>query len=283
MKKIDLHSHTYYSDGALSPAELVLRAHNMQLDALAITDHDTCLGVVEARAVQAQQARPMSIISGVELSTAWEGQDIHILGLDVNIDCPIFQQRLAQQGEARWQRAQKIAAKLQSFGMPDYLPQVQVMAGQGQITRVHFARLMYQDGSVASMQTAFNRYLAHPKRAYVDPEWISVATAVKWITEAGGIAVVAHPSRYDLKTKHLRRLLAEFVQAGGQGMEVTNASMSPSKTELMLRLADEYQLLASAGSDFHFPCRWTELGRGLQIAREVKKVSDLLLQRGALA
>ncbi|RDV24324.1 PHP domain-containing protein [Alteromonas aestuariivivens] len=263
--KIDLHSHTRFSDGQLTPSELVLRAHTMQVDVLAITDHDTVAGLDEAHACQAGQKRPMQIIDGVEISTRWHGFDIHIVGLNVDRKAPCLTEKLAQQTKTRNERAAKIGEKLAKCGFEGVLEKARSLAGVGQVTRAHFARALVSDYGVANMDAAFKKYLGKGKRASVSAEWPSIEQAIGWIQQAGGQAVLAHPAHYDMTTKWLRRLVAEYASAGGDGIEAVFPGLNPDKQKIIAGLAVEYGLLASAGSDFHFPSRWTELGRNLNL------------------
>ncbi len=267
--KIDLHSHTYYSDGHLSPAELILRAHQMQLDVLAITDHDTTQALAEARHAQAQEKRHLEIISGIELTTRWHGFDIHILGLHFDEHDEQLQQRLLEQTRTRVDRARQICVKLAKCGIENVFDDAMVKVGQGQITRAHIAQVLLDRGEVSSFQGAFTKYLGKDKRAFVSAQWIDIATAIQWIHEAGGVAAIAHPASYDMKTKWLKRLLSEFKSLGGDGMEVTHPNMQPTKKELLAKLALEYDLKAVVGSDFHFPSRWSELGKRLDISAKL--------------
>lgn len=270
--KIDLHSHTYFSDGQLSPTELIDRAHNMQVDVLAITDHDSIEGIAEAQAYQAKQKRPLQIVAGVEISTAWHNFDIHILGLNVDHLDPLFLQRLARQSQERQSRAQKMSDKLAKAGIENVLPDVKLLAGVGQVTRAHFARVLVGRQVVKDFESAFKKYLGKGKRAHVSPQWISMAQAIDWIHEAGGKAVLAHPGHYDMTTKWLRRLVEEFASDGGDGLEVTHARLNPDKRKLICELAVEHKLQASAGSDFHFPSRWTELGKNLGLPQQLEPI-----------
>ncbi len=263
--KIDLHSHTCYSDGQLTPKELIDRAHNMQLDVLAITDHDSLDALPEAHAYQATQKRQLRILNGVEFSTGWHNFDIHILGLNLPLDDETFNARLAQQHHTRLQRAIKIGEKLAKAGIEGTYDDAKAMAGKGQVTRAHFARVLVQRGEVSDFDAAFKKYLGKGKRAHVKPDWISIQQAIEWIQDAGGKAVLAHPGRYDLSGKWLRKLVVEFAQAGGDGLEVVHHGLSPDTRNLLASFCHEYDLQASAGSDFHFPNRWTELGRNLGI------------------
>lgn len=273
--KIDLHCHTHFSDGALSPAELLMRAHNQQVDVLAITDHDTVDAVSPIIELQKSEKRPMQIIPGVEISTAWHGFDIHVLGLNVQWQDPLFEKRLKQQQETRAIRAQKIAEKLTAAGLGDVYDAAKNLAGEGQITRAHFARVLIAAGKVDNFDQAFKKYLGKGKRAFVKPSWISVSEAAQWINDAGGVAVLAHPSRYDLSAKWLRRLMLEFKEAGGRGIEVVYPGLSPSLKNQLALYAKEYALHGSMGSDFHAPGRWSELGRHLSMPDTVNPVWQL--------
>lgn len=270
--KIDLHSHTRYSDGHLTPAELVLRAHTMQVDVLAITDHDTVAGLDAAHAKQAEQKRPLKIIDGVEISTTWHGFDIHIVGLNVNRDCPTFLARLSEQANARQNRAELIGEKLVKCGFNGVLERAMALAGEGQVTRAHFARVLVNNYGVPTMEAAFKKYLGKGKRAAVKAQWPSIETAILWIQEAGGQAVLAHPAHYDMTAKWLRRLVLLFAQSGGDAMETAFPGINKTKQMLINELALEHNLLASAGSDFHFPSRWTELGKNLGINSELTPI-----------
>lgn len=263
--KIDLHSHTRFSDGHLTPTELIFRAHQMQVDVLAITDHDTLAGLEEAHVCQGQQKRPLTIIDGVEISTRWHGFDIHIVGLNVDRQSSSLIEQLSAQSEIRAARAEKIAAKLEKCGFPDTLAQAKALAGVGQVTRAHFARVLINHHGVTNMDAAFRKYLGKGKRAEVKAQWPDIQDAVRWIQAAGGQAVLAHPAHYDMTTKWLRRLVSEFAEAGGDAMEVAFPGLQPTKQQLLVDIAHEHGLLGSAGSDFHFPSRWTELGRNLTI------------------
>ncbi|MDU0355864.1 PHP domain-containing protein [Paraglaciecola aquimarina] len=267
--KIDLHSHTHYSDGKLSPKELIDRAHNMQVNVLAITDHDTVLGIDEALQYQTLQKRDMQILPGVEISTSWHNFDIHILGLNVAHNDPVFLQRLDQQSQERDRRAQLMSDKLAKVGIDNVLSDAKTIAGVGQLTRAHFARVLVQRNVVKDFDTVFKKYLGKGKKAHVKPKWISIEEAVNWIHDAGGKAVLAHPGHYDMTTKWLRRLVAEFAQAGGDGMEVVHSHLTPERKKLLAGLAAEHELQASSGSDFHYPNRWTELGRNLSLPEQL--------------
>ena len=270
--KIDLHSHTKYSDGHLTPEELILRAHTMQVDVLALTDHDTVAGLDEAHATQAKQKRSLTIIDGVEISTTWHGFDIHIVGLNVDRQCPTFLSHLNGQAQVREARAEKIADKLEKCGFEGVLTRAKALAGVGQVTRAHFARVLVNNYGVPTMQAAFKKYLGKGKRAAVKAEWPSIESAIEWIHDAGGQAVLAHPAHYDMTAKWLRRLVDLFAQSGGDAIETAFPGINKTKQELINEIAQTHNLLASAGSDFHFPSRWTELGKNLGISSQLTPI-----------
>ncbi|WP_343856063.1 PHP domain-containing protein [Aliiglaciecola litoralis] len=270
--KIDLHCHSYHSDGLLTPQELLARAHNMQVDVLALTDHDTVAGIQPLIEEQQKYKRSLEIISGVEISTSWHSFDIHIIGLKVDHHNQTFLQRLQQQTQRREIRAQKIDSKLAKAGVHGILEVAKELAGVGQITRAHFARAMVKQQVVSDNEAAFKKYLGKGKKAHVKPEWITMQEAIAWIHDAGGRAVLAHPGHYDMTSKWLRRLVAEFSQAGGDGIEANHPHLAPAKRAIIEELSIEHGLLASSGSDFHFPSRWTELGKNLKMSDKLTPV-----------
>lgn len=273
--KIDLHSHTRYSDGKLSVDELLMRAHTMMLDVLAITDHDSVAAIEPAIRWQTEQKRPMRIVPGVELSCAWHGFDIHILGFQINHQCPTFLARLEEQSQRRVDRAERICAKLEKAGIQGVLPEAMALAqlpdgAAGQITRAHIARALVNRGEVIDFDQAFKKYLGKGKKAHVKPDWISIEKGISWIKGAGGQAVLAHPGRYDLSAKWLRRLVSEFAAFGGQGLELSQGQLALQKWQFLAELAKEHKLMGSVGSDFHGPSRWCELGRNLRLPDNIQ-------------
>ncbi len=270
--KIDLHSHTTCSDGALTPVELVQRAQQMQVDVLAITDHDTISGIEVATEYVKNSNIKLDVIAGVELSTSWHGFDIHIVGLQVDVTNSKFLQRLEHQLLERDRRAVKICDKLEKCGHSGIYDLALEIADGAQISRNHIARALVQRSICTHPQQAFTKYLGKNKKAHVTPNWISMQEAVQWIHEAGGQAVLAHPGHYDMTTKWLRRLVAEFAASGGDAMEITHPNMAADKKKLLQGVMADNNLLASAGSDFHFPSRFTELGRRLDIPESIAPV-----------
>ncbi|MFY8349699.1 RNase RNM [Pseudoalteromonas sp. SSM20] len=267
MMKFDLHSHTYFSDGKLSPEELVERAVEKGVDILAITDHDTVKGLSIAEQHINTKALPLTLVKGIEFSTKWETFEVHIVGLNIDTDNDLLKSLIDEQTEKRATRAGKMAEKLEKRGFENVLAEAKSLANKGQLTRAHFAQVIQAQGAAKTLQGVFKKFLVRGKPGYVTSEWCDIATAVKAIKAAGGQAVLAHPSRYKLSNKWLRRLLQEFKHAGGDGIEVALPQQAPSDRQFLAQLAEEYQLLSSQGSDFHFATNWLELGKNLYLPK----------------
>ncbi|MCO4798255.1 MAG: PHP domain-containing protein [Colwelliaceae bacterium] len=274
-RRVDLHSHTKCSDGGLTPQELIERAVNFQIDVLAITDHDTTDAIDIAKAYILEKNHPIKLIKGIEISTAWQGFEIHIVGLNIDEKTPELQQLIKEQQASREIRALAMGEKLTKCGFENIYQKAKALAGEGSITRAHFAKVLYQQGDVAKMQSAFDKYIGKGKRAYVKPNWCSIEQAIEVIHQAGGTAVMAHPVRYDLSTKWLRRLVVQFKEASGDGLEIVLPQMNNDQRLLMLSFCLEYELHASMGSDFHYPSKWSDLGRNLVMPEGVKPIWQL--------
>lgn len=268
----DLHSHTTASDGLLTPEQLVLRAVEHRVGVLAVTDHDTTDGVQPAREAIERHQLPLQLIAGVEVSSLWENHEIHIVGLGVDITHPGLVAFLAEQGERRMARARMIAERLEKAGIPGALEAALDLAQGGAVTRGHFARFLIAAGKADTMQKVFKNYLARGKTGYVPPQWCTIKQAVDAIHDSGGCAVLAHPGRYGLSAKWLKRLIAHFSEQGGEAMEVAQCQQAPQERTQLARYAQEYQLAGSQGSDFHQPCAWIELGKKLWLPGGVDAV-----------
>ncbi|WAK00616.1 PHP domain-containing protein [Methylobacter sp. YRD-M1] len=275
----DLHCHSTASDGALSPAELIKRAHEQGVTSLALTDHDTTAGLAEARAAAA--ASGIKLIPGIELSTNWQDKCFHIVGLGIDPDYGPLAQATQNLQIVRLERAEKIAQKLEKKRIPGALEAVKRAAGDSMITRTHFADFLLSQHHVSTQQEAFDRYLARGKPAYVSTPWAELELAINWITESGGIAVLAHPLRYKLTANWMKRLLTAFKEAGGQGIEVVTSRISADEIKLVAGYAARFELAGSAGSDFHNPeNQWVELGRLASLPPHIKPVWELLEVQG---
>ena len=257
----DLHCHSTASDGALTPRDVVLRAARLGVGALALTDHDTLSGLPEAAA--AAEEAGLRFIAGVEVSVTWQGRTVHVVGLNVRPDDPTLLDGLAGNRGGRQARAERIAAALAAVGVGNAYVGALAHAGSPEaLSRTHFARFLVERGHVKDMKTVFKKFLVKGKPGYVSHQWAELADAVGWIRAAGGQAVLAHPGRYDLGRDSMRRLIGEFKAAGGEAIEVVAGSHSAEHIPVFARYADEFELLASAGSDFHAPGEGgRELGR----------------------
>jgi predicted metal-dependent phosphoesterase TrpH len=256
---IDFHCHTTASDGSLTPKELLELAAEREIDMLSITDHDT----LEAYQDISSANNSIEIIPGIELSSQWNRRGVHIVGLNVSLSSEPILEGVKRQSNARRERAQKIAEKLQRFGFDDCLAGAQSFAsGPDQIGRPHFARYLVKIGAVSNIQQAFKRYLGAGKAGDIKDQWADPETVIGWIRDSGGVAVLAHPTKYKLTRSKLVELLADFKTAGGEAMEVISGSQVPSVTRDMARLCQDMNLDASCGSDFHAPNQeWAALGR----------------------
>ncbi|QIA63028.1 PHP domain-containing protein [Vibrio astriarenae] len=270
--RIDLHSHTTASDGRLAPSDLIDRALSFNVEALAITDHDTTDGLAEAQRHIDENQLPIQLINGIEISTVWQNKDIHIVGLNIDPTSPALQALIEQQKQHRVTRAALIAERLSKATREGVLEEVQAIAGDAPITRAHFAKWLVEQGFAKNMQQVFKKFLTRNNPGYVPPTWCSMSDAVEAIHQAGGQAVLAHPGRYQLTAKWIKRLITAFVEAGGDAMEVAQPQQAQQERRNLADYAIQYRLLASQGSDFHYPSPWMELGRNLWLPSGVEPV-----------
>lgn len=271
----DLHCHSTASDGALSPTDLIRRAHEQGVTSLALTDHDTTAGLTEART--AATASGIRLIPGIELSTTWQDKCFHIVGLGIDPAYDPLAQATQDLQTVRLERAEKIADKLEKKRIPGALEAVKQAAGDSMITRTHFADFLLSRHHVSTQQEAFDRYLARGKPAYVSTPWAELEQAIKWITGSGGVAVLAHPLRYKLTANWMKRLLTAFKEAGGQAVEVITSRINADEIKLVAGYAARFELAGSIGSDFHNPeNQWIELGRLAPLPPQTKPVWELL-------
>ncbi|AGV16869.1 MULTISPECIES: RNase RNM [Vibrio] len=270
--RIDLHSHTTASDGRLEPKDLVERALSFDIEVLAITDHDTVDGLALAKQYVQDNNLPIKIINGIEISTVWQNKDIHIVGLNIDPENEQLSALIEQQKQHRITRSELIAERLQKATRVGVLEEVRQIAGDAPVTRAHFAKWLVDNGYAKTMQMVFKKYLTRNNPGYVPPNWCSMKDAVDAIHAAGGMAVLAHPGRYKLTAKWIKRLLAAFVEAGGDAMEVAQPQQAQQERRNLADYAIQYKLLASQGSDFHYPSPWMELGRNLWLPAGVEPV-----------
>lgn len=257
---VDLHTHTLRSDGTLTPTDLVTRAHAHGVKILALTDHDVTDGLTEASATAT--ALGMQLVPGVEISVTWEGQTLHIVGLAIDPAHDALQQGLARLREFRNWRAREMDRRLAKKRITGAFDYASNLARGSILSRTHFARFLVDRGYVRTMGDAFKHYLTRGRPGHVPGQWATLAQAVGWICDSGGIAVIAHPARYKLTSGKRRRLLDEFKACGGRAIEVISGSHSATDNDHYAELAVREELLASVGSDYHGPEKpWVELGR----------------------
>ncbi|MEH6469002.1 MAG: PHP domain-containing protein [Porticoccus sp.] len=257
--KYDLHCHTTCSDGALSPVALVNRAADMGVDVLSITDHDTISAYQQLGPLDQQ---PIKIIPGIEFSTQWQNINIHIVGLNIQLESDVLQAGVAFQHQARQDRAVLIAKKLHQLGFQGALAGATAIAHNNNVGRPHFAQHLVNTGVVSNIKQAFKKYLGPGKPGDIKQLWADLPQVIQWIRDAGGTAVLAHPTKYKLTRTKLKRLLDDLIEAGGQGMEVVSGKQISSVTQDLASICREKQLLGSCGSDFHQPDQqWAELGQ----------------------
>jgi 3',5'-nucleoside bisphosphate phosphatase len=247
--KADLHNHSYYSDGVLSPTEVVRLASKAGCDLFSLTDHDTTDGITEAQ-LEADKLN-LNLVNGVEISAFWRNMAIHILGLGIDINNDILQTGLEHNQKLRKERAEKIALDLWRSGIKDALEKTQSFSKTDMLTRTHFAQMLISEGYCKDMKAVFRRYLTGKKPGGVRVEWEDFDEVIHWIHASGGKAFIAHPFRYRMTHTKIKTMLNEFKCALGDGIEVVTATSSDEEIQLGNQWASKYNLLATCGSDFH--------------------------------
>ena len=247
MKAIDLHVHTTASDGTLSPTEVVHEAGKIGLIAIAITDHDTTSGFLEA--YEAGKELGINVISGIEISTRFNGA-VHILGYHVDQNCEELQLALNEIVQVRDERNEKICKKMQIDGLPVEYSALKEKFGNI-IGRPHFARILVDLGLAADVQEAFHEYMDKDKRYFIPRTFLSLERSIQVIRAAGGVPVLAHPFQYRLPDQDLRFLLNRCKEYGMLGMECRYSGYTKEQSDYLIHLADEFGLIQTGGSDFH--------------------------------
>lgn len=259
-RKVDLHTHSTFSDGKLSPTELVDLAKEQNVSLFALTDHDSIEGLGEAREVA--QKHGVSFINGVEISTQWKGVPIHLVALNFDADNAALNSILHYNQNARLDRARRIADLLVKKGLPDLYEEAMTLAGKSQLGRPHFASLLIQKGIVKDANKAFERYLGNKHLGRIREIWPDLEQVVSSLCAENMELILAHPKRYPLTLTKLKSLLKDFVSWGGTAIEIASGNERPDNVRLMERLCVEYGLKASAGSDYHGPFGpWTQVGK----------------------
>ena len=255
MRAIDLHTHTAKSDGSFSPIELVDYAIEKNLAAVAITDHDTIEGLDEAIAhavsLREKGLSDIEVIPGIEFSTKYEKQDVHIVGLYIAYDSPIFLEPLNAFVNSRTNRNIKMCENLQSADIDITYEKLQERFPDAGITRAHYASYLLEQGYVKNRQDAFAKYLGDHTKYFVPREKVTPAQAVALILQAGGVPILAHPPLYHMGQERLDALTASLKEDGLMGIEAFYSTYTNQDVRDMQHLARKYDLLLSGGSDFH--------------------------------
>jgi predicted metal-dependent phosphoesterase TrpH len=258
----DLHCHSTVSDGLLAPAGVVRRAYDNGVELLALTDHDELGGLAEARMTADEVG--LGFVDGVEVSISWgDDQTVHIVGLGVDPANPALAEGLHKVRSGRDARAGRMAVELDKVGIHGaYEGALRHAGNPALVSRSHFARYIVEQGHARDVKSVFDHWLAKGKPGYVEHAWATLEDALRWITGAGGIAVVAHPGRYRLSRAERHELFAAFKDSGGRGIEVLSGSHKDDEMREFSRIAREFGFLASRASDFHGPGEsWIDLGR----------------------
>lgn len=275
----DLHCHSVVSDGTLTPEQLAARARANGVDLWSLTDHDEVGG--QQRALEAARAEGLRYLTGVEVSVTFADETVHIVGLGFDHTDPRMAEGLADTRDGRGPRAIEMGEQLAKVGIPGaYEGALKYVGNPRLISRTHFARFLVETGVCRDTSEVFRKYLVEGKPGYVPHRWARLGDAVRWITQAGGVAVVAHPARYNFSATAEYALFSEFKQHGGQGVEVVTGSHSAAEAQRYAELAREFGLAASRGSDFHSPDEsHVDLGRLAPLPADLTPVWALLADR----
>jgi len=275
----DLHCHSVVSDGTMTPEDLAARAAANGVELWALTDHDEIGG--QHRAAAAAHERGMKYLTGTEISVTFANATVHIVGLGFDPDDPAMRQGLADTRGGRGARAMEMAGQLAKVGIKDaYEGALRYVGNPELISRTHFARFLVETGVCKETSEVFRKYLTEGKPGYVPHRWASLGNAVQWITQAGGIAIIAHPARYKFTANEEYALFTEFKAHGGRGVEVVTGSHTAAEAVKYAETAREFGLAASRGSDFHSPDEsHTDLGLLPFLPGELTPVWELLADR----
>ena len=248
----DLHCHSVVSDGTLTPEALAARAAERGVQLWSLTDHDEIGG--QSRAIAAARANGLAYLTGTEISVTFAHRVVHLVGLGFDHEAPEIVAGLRTTRGGREARAREMAAGLAAAGIHSaFEGALQYVGNPDLISRTHFARFLVDAGHCSDIPEVFRRFLTEGKPGFVAHKWAALKDAVGWITRAGGVAVIAHPGRYDFTPTEEYALITEFIGHGGRGIEVVTGSHTPAEFVKYADTALEFGLLASRGSDFHSP------------------------------
>lgn len=267
---VDLHCHSYYSDGELSPQALIERAREANVELFTITDHDT----LEAhKHLTGELFDDMQLLTGVEISCNLETTELHVVALNVDIDNSALNELLSSNQTLRTAKANWVIEKLEKLGYGDISSELAAVCGGPVTCRTHLAQAMIKAGVVTDYERAFKRFLGRKGKVWKRPEWQDLETVIEVIHQAGGIAILAHPTKYRLSSGKLSWIIEQFADQGGDAIEVNYSGLSPNHKHYLKRMALNHNLAASVGSDFHRPAqRYAPLGGFSQIDSSLEPV-----------
>ena len=246
---IDLHIHSHYSDGLLSPKEIARKAVNTGCNFFSLTDHDTLDGLEEAK--EYSQSFDLTFVNGVEISAQQNSQSIHIVGLGINPNEKLLIDGLKKNNQFRVDRAKKISEGLGRVGITRAYEKARALSKTDYITRTHFAQMLIKENICPNMSSVFKKYMTGKKPGAVKGEWASSFEVINWIHQAGGLAILAHPLRYKMTLTKLKKLVKDLKLLMLDGIEIVNSFSSAEDIAISKMIADENELLYSGGSDFH--------------------------------
>jgi len=256
----DLHTHSYYSDGVLSPKDIVMKAVNAGCDYLSLTDHDSIEGLTEASIYSKDFS--LNFIQGVEISAKHLSQSVHIVGLGINSNNKFLVHGLMKNNKLRIDRAKEIGKSLAHAGIENAYEKTKSLSKTKYITRTHFAQMMIKENICNNLSSVFKKYMTGNKPGAVKVDWASSVEVINWIHQSGGLAILAHPLRYKLTLTKMKKLVSELKEIGLDGIEIVNSFSSLDDITKSKTIADDYELLYSCGSDFHgWPNQSIELGK----------------------
>ena len=275
----DLHCHSVVSDGTLTPETLAERAKTNDVELWSLTDHDEISG--QQRAIAAAQAQGLPYLTGTEISVTFAGETVHIVGLGFDADNEALKQGLYNTRGGREQRAMEMSDSLAKAGIHGAFEGALKFVGNPElISRTHFARFLVESGVCRETSEVFRKYLTEGKPGYVAHRWATLHDAVSWITQAGGMAIIAHPGRYKLTANEEYALFTEFKAHGGRAVEVVTGSHTRQEYVKYAETAKEFGLAASRGSDFHSPDEsHTDLGALPFLPDDLTPIWELLADR----
>jgi predicted metal-dependent phosphoesterase TrpH len=275
----DLHCHSVVSDGTLTPEELAARAAANGVELWSLTDHDEIGG--QHRAIAAARAQGMKYLTGTEISVTFAGETVHIVGLGFDPDDAAISEGLYDTRGGRGRRAQEMSEGLAQVGIRGaYEGALKYVGNPELISRTHFARFLVEQGHCRDTSEVFRKFLTEGKPGYVPHRWASLKDAVRWISQAGGLAVIAHPGRYKFTANEEYALFLEFKEHGGRAIEVVTGSHTTAEYAEYADKALEFGFAASRGSDFHSPDEsHCDLGQLPLLPGQLTPVWELLQDR----